>query len=228
MADTGIKVQIDFPDLRQLRYEFSQLPTNIAAKHLGAALRKSIQPGLSALRQNTPKGPTGNLRKSIGLKVKTYPKNGTAVALVGYQIGGDSKGYHQGFLEFGTKERKTKGRFASSFKQPSSVAGVRGGFRVVVPTRGANKGKLRTVSPNHPKSFFKSAKAGETVSLGKMPIGGRFGRPPVKTAFEQTQGAQLGELESQMAVSLERALKELVGRAKRGLITDGTPQNQGM
>lgn len=219
MADTSVKIEVAFPDLAQLRQEFAQLPTNIAAKHLGAALRKAVQPGKAALRANTPKGPTGNLRKSIDVKVKTYPKNGTAVAIVGYAIGGESKGYHQGFLEFGTKDRRTKGRFASSFRRPESLATVRGGFRVEVMARGQRKGKLRTVSPNYPKSFFKSAKAGETVSLGKMPVGGRTGRPPVKAAFEQTRGAQLSELQAQMAVSLERALGELVGRAKRGLIT---------
>jgi HK97 gp10 family phage protein len=106
----AIDVSLEFPELTELREQFKKLPTNIAAKHLGASLRKAMAPGLTALKRNTPKGPTGNLRKSIKLKIKPYPKNGNAVGLVGYEIGKGSKGYHQGFLEFGTKERRTKKR----------------------------------------------------------------------------------------------------------------------
>jgi HK97 gp10 family phage protein len=218
--DSTLRVDMYFPSLDELRAELKKLPSNLAAKHLGAAMRKAIQPGLTALRQNTPKGPTGNLRKSIKTKVKIYPKQGNAVGLVGYSWGGDSKGYHQGFLEFGTKERKTKGRFASSWKSSSlnNSQYVRGGFTILNPTRGRNAGKLVT-KPRPPKAFFKSAKANQVVSLGKMPIGGRTGVPPVKTAFNQAQPAMRSLLQQELATRLEKALNEVKGRVARGLIT---------
>jgi HK97 gp10 family phage protein len=105
MAKAGgsLELSMEFPELTQLREQFKELPKNIAAKHLGAALRKAMAPGQAALRKNTPKGPTGNLRKSIKTKIKVYAKDGNAVGLVGYAIGQGSLGYHQGFLEFGTK-----------------------------------------------------------------------------------------------------------------------------
>lgn len=216
----SLELSMEFPELTELREQFKALPKNLAAKHLGAALRKAMAPGQAALKKNTPKGPTGNLRKSVKTKIKTYKKDGNAVGLVGYEIGGGSKGYHQGFLEFGTKERKTKGRFASSWKR-SSLANssyTAGGFRIVNPRRGKNAGKLIT-QPKPPKAFFKSAKKGEQVSLGKMPVGGRTGVPPVKTSFAQARPAMVSVLQSELATRLEKALSELQGRVKRGLIT---------
>jgi HK97 gp10 family phage protein len=220
-AAGSLELGMEFPELTELREQFKELPKNIAAKHLGAALRKAMAPGQTALRKNTPKGPTGNLRKSIKTKIKVYAKDGNAVGLVGYAIGQGSLGYHQGFLEFGTKERKTKkGRFASSWKSSSlnSSQYVRGGFTILNPKRGRNAGKLVT-SPKPPKAFFKTAKAGQVVNLGKMPVGGRTGVPPVKTSFNQAQPAMRSLLQQELATRLEKALNEVKGRVARGLIT---------
>jgi HK97 gp10 family phage protein len=220
-AAGSLELGMEFPELTELREQFKELPKNIAAKHLGAALRKAMAPGQTALRKNTPKGPTGNLRKSIKTKIKVYAKDGNAVGLVGYAIGQGSLGYHQGFLEFGTKERKTKkGRFASSWKSSSlnNSQYVRGGFTILNPKRGRNAGKLVT-SPKPPKAFFKTAKAGQVVNLGKMPVGGRTGVPPVKTSFNQAQPAMRSLLQQELATRLEKALNEVKGRVARGLIT---------
>lgn len=216
----AIELSLEFPELTELRQQFRDLPKNIAAKHLGAALRKAMAPGLAQLKKNTPKGPTGNLRKSAKIKIKTYKKDGNAVGIVGYEIGGGSKGYHQGFLEFGTKERQTKGRFASSWKRSSlnNASYTAGGFRIINARRGRNAGKLVT-QPKPPKAFFKSAKAGERVKLGKMPIGGRTKQPPVKSAFNQTRPQMVSLLRGELATRLEKALAEVKGRAARGLIT---------
>jgi HK97 gp10 family phage protein len=220
-AAGSLELGMEFPELTELREQFKELPKNIAAKHLGAAIRKAMAPGQTALRKNTPKGPTGNLRKSIKTKIKVYAKDGNAVGLVGYAIGQGSLGYHQGFLEFGTKERKTKkGRFASSWKSSSlnNSQYVRGGFTILNPKRGRNAGKLVT-SPKPPKAFFKTAKAGQVVNLGKMPVGGRTGVPPVKTSFNQAQPAMRSLLQQELATRLEKALNEVKGRVARGLIT---------
>jgi HK97 gp10 family phage protein len=219
-ASGSLELSMEFPELTQLREQFKELPKNIAAKHLGAALRKAMAPGQVSLRKNTPKGPTGNLRKSIKTKVKVYAKDGNAVGIVGYAIGKGSLGYHQGFLEFGTKERKTKGRFASSWKSSSlnNSQYVRGGFTILNPKRGRNAGKLIT-KPKSPKAFFKTAKQGQVVNLGKMPVGGRTGVPPVKTSFNQAQPAMRSLLQNELATRLEKALNEVKGRVARGLIT---------
>jgi len=113
-------VKISGPDLQALRDAFKELPKNIAARVIGAGLKRASKPMMDALKETTPKGPTGNLRRSIKTVVKKYPRDGAAVAVVGYQkagTGGSSsagggtvkkgpdRAFHQFWLEFGTKER---------------------------------------------------------------------------------------------------------------------------
>lgn len=126
---TALAVTMQYPDLAELREEFRRLPKNLAARYMEPVMRKAIEPGLKKLRQITPRGPTGNLRKSVRKKTKKYVKDGTAIGLVGYTVGKGAKGYHQGFLEFGTKDRQTKGRFASSLRWPKGDP--RGDFEIV-------------------------------------------------------------------------------------------------
>lgn len=221
----GIEVKIDFPELEEVKAAFRTLPRNIAAKHMGAALNKSIDPGLKLLRTLTPRGPTGNLRRAIRKKIKRYTgsptsKNpakspGAAVALVGYvappkkkanQAAANEKGYHGGFLEFGTKERRTEGRIASSFSRSGPV-------KVVVAKR---SGKI-TTKPKPPKGFVRAVPKGETVDLGRFPIGGKGGVPPIKTAFERAQPAIRSAMATELTKSLNYALKEMASPfGKRG------------
>jgi HK97 gp10 family phage protein len=211
----AIELSMEFPELTHLRDELKKLPTNIAAKHLGASLRKAMAPGVTALKRNTPKGPTGNLRKSVKLKIKPYFKDGNAVGIVGYEIGKGSKGYHQGFLEFGTKERRTKKRFASSWKRSLlNNTGSLAGFQILNPKRGRNAGKLVT-NPKPPKAFFKSAKAGQQVDLGRMPVGGRTGVPPVKTSFTQSRAQMVSILQTELGTRLEKALADAKFQAEK-------------
>jgi len=228
-ASGDIDLSLEFPDLTQLREELKAVPKNIAAKHLLAALRIAMKPAMEALKRNTPKGPTGNLRKSIAFKGVKYTKDGNAVGMVGYQWrrgatnDPNAKGNHQGWIEFGiprVRTLKSRGRIASSFRYKLDKAGKgRGDFRIVTPARGKNAGKLKTINPSYPKSFFKSAKAGQQVQLGKMPIGGRTGRPPVKTSFREARPAMVTLLRMELGKRLEKALAEAKGRAARGLIT---------
>ena len=118
----GIDVKVEFPELRELQQAFRQFRPGLARKHMGAAIRRSLKPGLTALRGNVTKGPTGNLARAITSKVKTYA-SGNAVGLVGFTAAGSGKAksagggtvkkgkdraFHAGFVEFGTKERVIK------------------------------------------------------------------------------------------------------------------------
>lgn len=125
----SIKLTMQYPELQDLQREFRKMRKTLAAQYMEPAMRKAIEPGLRELRKVTPRGPTGNLKKSIRKKSKKYPKDGTAIGLVGYTVGKGAKGYHQGFLEFGTKDRQTKGRYASSLRWPKGEP--RGEFEIV-------------------------------------------------------------------------------------------------
>jgi hypothetical protein len=210
----GVDINVAFPDLQLLKDSFKTLPKTIAAKHMAAALGKAIEPGLKALRRTTPRGPTGNLKRAIRKKTKRYISSGSGVALAGFtaaprkkaeDLKSNQKGYHQGLVEFGTKKRfaKKKSRnglvIASSYKRKEfAITSGRGG-------------KLRT-----PKnSFFRSAPANQKeLSTGQMPVGGRFGKPPVRTAFEQTLPQMRSLLPAEMTKALNNALRDKADRYK--------------
>jgi hypothetical protein len=176
----GVNVTIDVPGLDEVRERFKQLPKALAARHMAAGLRRAVEKGgtLQALRTNTPRGPTGNLRRAIAVKSKTYIRGGyggVGIAIVGYKAGrkfndpfddNTLAGYHQGLLEFGTKER----------------------FR-----RTANR--LR-------------------VSTGKMPVGGSYKRPPIRTAWEQTRGRVEALMVREMSDAVEAAGRDLAGQVR--------------
>ena len=126
-----MRMKVDCPEVGRLKKEFDKLRPELARKHLGAAVRRAMEPGKTALKSTTPKGPTGNLRRSIAVKVNRY-RSGNVVGLVGYSITGKGKsrsneggtvkiGANRGFiglsLEYGTRDRYTKGSIASSFKR---------------------------------------------------------------------------------------------------------------
>lgn len=202
-----------FPEIKQIREALRDYPRSIRRKYMKAAFNATAKVGMDKLRQITPRGPTGNLKKSV---VRKATQN---YGLAGYAAGGrkgdeDKKGYHQGFLEFGTKQRRAKGRIASTFG--SKVAGRGGRMTIKTPGRGKNAGRLTTSSPKYPKSFFKSAPAGQTVDLKRMPVGGRTGKPPVRTAFQTARGQITSVLKQQMSTVLERANKDMARRARTG------------
>jgi hypothetical protein len=204
---------IVFPELKQIQSLLKDYSKSIRRKYMKAAFNATAKVGMDALRRITPRGPTGNLKKAVVRKATQ------GYGLAGYAAGGrkgqeDKKGYHQGFLEFGTKDRRTKGRIASTFG--SKTPGRGGRMTIKTPGRGNNAGRLSTSSPKYPKSFFKSAKAGQTVSLKKMPVGGRTGAPPVKTAFNSSRSQITTTLQKQMSTVLERANADMARRARTG------------
>lgn len=116
----GNTIRLDGPDLFAIREEFKQLPKNIAARVIGAGLKRAVEPAEAALKRIVPVGPTGNLRRAIKTLVKRYPADGAAAAMVGFVKAGTRKSksagggrikkgadraFHQFFLEFGTRSR---------------------------------------------------------------------------------------------------------------------------
>jgi hypothetical protein len=183
--------------------------TKLISKKMATAMRYVVKPSLQALEANVARigEDTGNLKKAVAIKVKAYAKSGNAVALVGFIRPGSSsnktkgkgkdRAYHQGFLEFGTKQRFVKGDIASSYIKKGVFAIAKAG------------GSLKT--SGYPKSFFKRGKKGQALSTGAMPIGGRSGRPPVSDAFNKTKGQlnqRLIDRTQKTIDSLDKALKK--------------------
>jgi hypothetical protein len=132
MAVAGIQLNINTDELRSLRDNIRAFfPKADAAEKLGDAIEKAIWPAYLRLREVTPVGPTGNLKRAAAQKVIKYKNTGVAVGLIGYKRAasdpsqategtvriGPDRGFHQWWLEFGTKDRTIPGK-RSKGKQP--------------------------------------------------------------------------------------------------------------
>jgi len=190
-ASSFFGMAIDFPDIRPLMEELSKFGSNLAAKHLAAAMRRASRPALDALKSETPVGPTGNLRRAVTVKTIAYYDSGNAVALVGYRAAGKGKtaatggkvqkgkdrAFHQGFLEFGTARRFVKSKTVKGF--------VAGGFQRKEHMRRVNGSYVQVKA--HPVSLFTTAESQGSIasswgSLGEFKLikqkGGRVKTDP--------------------------------------------------
>lgn len=215
------KIEIQGPDLLQIREAFRSMPKHIKARVIGAGLKQAAKPGETALKEVSPVGPTGNLKRAVKTIVKRYPKDGAAVAVVGYVKGGTGKSksagggkvqkgpdraFHQFWLEFGTDDRyvftqsRRGGFIASSYKWL-------GPFKIRTPKQGKNAGKMKT-SPGYPKAFFK--KSAKPVYLRSTAA-----QHPVREAFEMSKAAIAANLNTEMRRALENGLKIMEDQARR-------------
>jgi len=135
MAVAGIQLNINTEELRSLRDNIRAFfPKAEAAEVLGDAIEKAIWPAYLRLREVTPVGPTGNLKRAVNYKIVKYKQTGVAVGLIGYNRAGAAgsssaaggtvqagpdRAFHQWWLEFGTKQRRV-GKFSNEPYQRKS------------------------------------------------------------------------------------------------------------
>lgn len=117
-----IGISIDASELKAAQESLRKLFDNKGlAATLEQALERAIWPAYLRLREVTPVGPSGNLKRAVAYKTKAYPKNGGAVGLIGYNRSGtgdttdlagdgstklgNDRAFHQWWVEYGTKRR---------------------------------------------------------------------------------------------------------------------------
>jgi hypothetical protein len=249
MATIGIELSVEMQGLRELQDALGKtLKDNPAkAKLLAAALEKAVWPVQLRLREVSPLGPTGNLRRAVDSKVVEYGLDGRAVAIVGYRRAGrersesaaggtvragPDRAFHQWWLENGTRPRqvskiadKPYTRLGHTRRMKSGkVADVvthevkrQGGYIAssynrlgefrTLPTprlpRGQEGQRVQT-DPGYPNAYFK--KSSRPIEIRPMPVGGSSGRPPLTTAFTQTQRQVAEILQRELRLALEDAL----------------------
>lgn len=250
MAVVGVKLDLNTEELRNLRDEIRRFfPAKQAAQVLAPIIRRAIQPTVRRLREITPVGPTGNLKRAVSSKVVTYKQDGVAVGIVGYTRAGreasssaaggsvragKDRAFHQWWIERGTKERK---RFKPKLrtyarKSPTKPFARRrnGQWELVMgkgvlhlveeqtPTYIASSfnrlgpfkivkqigtdGRVQT-DPAYPNAFFRKSK--NPITIPETPAGGREGRPPLSTAWAETQEQVASILREQLSITMEQA-----------------------
>ena len=201
-----MKVELQTPSLFELQKAFESFGPSVATKHLAPAVEAAAEQALKRLEKNVPKGPTGNLRKGLGVKVIKYMENLTAVGLAGYKIkGGRGATNHMHLLEYGTKERTTKGRFASSYKRQK--------FKVSWPSRGQDAGRMSVLPQNRFNFYYVNWKGG-TVKTGRV-------QPMriIERSYEQAKGQVRSTLKAELTKRLAKATKEFAFRVQKGINT---------
>lgn len=241
MAVAGISVSADIAELQKLqqglRNVFSKREMSTVLK---GALEVAIEPALARLEAVTPRGPTGNLLRAARSKVKAYPRDGTAVGLIGYnQSGkggadsaaggtvrtGPDRAFHQWWLESGTKPRpinklsnkpyQRKSRLGNVHWVSGQNAYIASSYNSLGPFRmfRDRDGKVRT-DPASPKAFFR--KSSQPFTIPAVRPGGVAGLPPVRTAWQRSEGIVVDFLQDELATLLDRAVKAI------GVETSGT------
>ena len=121
MAVAGVNLSLDASELLKLQASLGKVFDNKGLSDiLGDALEKALFPAQLRLRENTPAGPTGNLKRAVNTKIVRYPRDGNAVGLLGYNragvgaassaaggtvLKGPDRAFHQWWLEYGTNQR---------------------------------------------------------------------------------------------------------------------------
>jgi hypothetical protein len=238
------QIKIEGPDLYEIRQAFKQLPTNIAARVIGAGLKRAAKPGENALKQLTPKGPTGNLRRSIRTMVKRYPRDGAAVAVVGFvkpgtgasksaQGGkvqkGPDRGFHQFWMEFGTDERYIGVKISKRVRRLVGKKAAKALLRASYAINRNKKGSYIASSFNKLGPFVlkPSPGGGRVQTSPKYPkaffkksatpivLPGVGSQHLVHRAYASSKSAIAGNLRGEMTKAVENGLKILEDQARR-------------
>jgi hypothetical protein len=249
-------LKIAMPAPYDVAQAFKEIPRNIAATCMGAAVRRAMAPCLQKLKSLTPKGPTGNLFRAARIKSVKYPKSGTGVAVVGYEkagqkpsksAGGGSvkkgsdRGFHQFFLEKGTKNRKIETPAVMPYARSSRAVNKQ--LRKALGAKQARELKdqvqaVRRQGGYIASSFlklgpFKFTQSKKNLGVGRVStspkypkaffkksknpidLGPMIAQHPVERAWDATRPEVMRSLEGEMEKALENAKKILADRAAR-------------
>lgn len=237
MAVAGINLSLDTSEILQLQKALGKVFDNAGlAVTLEAALERAIWPAYLRLREVTPVGPTGNLKRAVAYKTVAYKKDGNAVGLIGYnrsgtgesvalagegstRIGKD-RAFHQWWLEYGTRQRVVTAVSNKKYTRRGHIRRMKSGVTTQVQTHevsGQNaviassfkkRGQVFNADGSlTPFSFFKKSK--NPIVIPASPVGGVRGMPPVQTAWNQTKGQVAEYLTRELRLSLEKALEKL-------------------
>jgi hypothetical protein len=108
----GVQLGISVDGVEDILQRFSKLSVGVQKKYLRASVNKVSKPHLAAVKALVARGPTGNLKRSVGVKTEAKVKGRTQTAILGFRRGGNKKtelGFHSWWIENGVKARTAKG-----------------------------------------------------------------------------------------------------------------------
>lgn len=108
-------------DLKYLMDGYASLPPTLAKKHIQSAMRLAFKPFKVDFARGAPRGKTGRLRNSVGVKSYFERTTYSFVTKVGFQRGKAkrAKGHHAMLVNYGTKNRRKKSNGQSTGATPA-------------------------------------------------------------------------------------------------------------
>jgi len=249
-------LKISMPAPYEVSQAFKEIPKNIAAVCTGAAVKRAMEPCLGKLKSITPKGPTGNLFRAAMIKSVAYRNSGTGVAVVGYRKAGNKpsksagggtvkkgsdRGFHQFWLEKGTKNRVIKTPATTPYARSSRTENKR--LRKALGAKQARELKEQKQAVRQqggyiassfnrlgPFKFSGSAKSranGRVTTSPKYPraffkksktpidLHAMTAQHPVERAWNATKSQVQASIMDEMTKALENARKIVADRARR-------------
>ena len=161
----------------------SRLSPTVQKKYLVASVRAVSKPHVKDVKALVRRGPTGNLKRSVGVVVEKKRKARTAVAVLGFRRGGGGKkpterGFHAWWIEHGVKARTSKS-----------------GKKLKVPVMGNKypylKGMMSTSVDGSKNAYFRQVKG--FAGTGKFRRWADANLPGIRAALERELGTAVNK-----------------------------------
>ena len=121
----GMQASVSVSDIADVLKRFEGLRVGVQKKYLRASVNKVTKPYIPEVKALVAKGPTGNLKRSVGVLTEAKVRGKTQTAVLGFRRGdkagdnGKASGYHAWWLENGVKVRRPK---KSMLRVPMAMA----------------------------------------------------------------------------------------------------------
>ncbi|NBW18960.1 MAG: hypothetical protein EBR82_64395 [Caulobacteraceae bacterium] len=122
----AVQLGMSVDGIKEVLQGFSKLSTGLQKQYLRGAVNKVTKPHIQPVKALIARGPTGNLKRSVGVVIEAKVKGKTQTAVLGFRRGdkagenGKKSGYHAWWIENGVKTRTPENRRA--LKVPIAMA----------------------------------------------------------------------------------------------------------
>jgi hypothetical protein len=122
----AVQLGISIDGIEEVLQGFAKLGGGLQKKYLKASVNKVTKPHIQPVKALITRGPTGNLKRSVGVVTEAKVKGRTQTAVLGFRRGdksgqnGKASGYHAWWIENGVKTRTAKN--GRALKVPMAMA----------------------------------------------------------------------------------------------------------
>ena len=196
----AVQLGMTIDGVKEVLQGFAALPVGLQKKYLRASVNKVTKLHVKTVKSLVARGPTGNLRRSVGVVTEAKVKGRTQTAVLGFRRGGKAgengtrSGFHAWWIENGVKVRRPKS--GKVLNVPMSRASKYPYLKGKVATSGDNGG-----------IFFRQVKG--FAGTGKFAAWADATLPSIRDAL---QTELVSALDKATAEAARRAIRKAQGK----------------